>query len=111
MTAIPLLAGVATAVVFVIVPLIEGARRPGYDPSYHTISELSLGDRGWIQISNFLQMGVGTLAFAVGVKRTLNTPVGAVLLAIFGLGMVAAGVFRPDPIRGYPPGAQPERTR
>lgn len=35
--------------------------------------------------------------------------VGAVLLSIFGLGMIAAGVFLPDPARGYPPGV-PNRT-
>lgn len=110
MTETSLLVGMATAVVFVAVLLVEGARRPGYDPAYHTGSELSLGDRGWIQIANFLQMGVGMLAFAVGVNRTLDTLVGAVLLAIFGLGMVAAGVFLPDPIRGYPPGS-PTETR
>lgn len=110
MSEIPLLVGVASAVVFVVVWLVEGARRPGYDPTYHTVSELSSGDSGWIQVANFLQMGAGTFAFAVGVNRTLNTSVGAVLLAIFGLGMVAAGVFRPDPIRGYPP-ESPTGTR
>ena len=104
------LIGAVTAVIFVVVLLVEGSRRPGYDPTYHTGSELSLGDRGWIQVANFLQLGVGTFAFAVGVYRALNTPIGAVLLAIFGLGMVAAGVFLPDPIRGYPPGS-PVGTR
>ncbi len=105
MTETLLIVGVVTAVVFVAVLIIEGALRPGYDPAYHTGSELSLGDRGWIQIANFLQMGVGMFAFAVGVNRTLDTPVGAALLVIFGLGMIAAGVFLPDPTRGYPPGA------
>ena len=100
-----LIVGVAVAMVFVAVLLIEGALRPGYDPKYHTGSELSLGDRGWIQIASFLQMGVGIFAFAIGVNRTLDTPVGAVLLAIFGLGSIASGVFVPDPRRGYPPGA------
>ena len=100
----------AAAVVFVAVVLIEGALRPGYDPTYHTGSELSLGDRGWIQIANFLLTGTGMFAFAVGVNRTLNTAVGAVLLATFGLGAIASGVFVTDPIRGYPPGA-PTGTR
>lgn len=100
-----LIVGMATAVVFVTVLLIEGALRSGYDPTYHTVSELSLGDRGWIQITNFLQMGVGAFAFAFGVNWTLNTLAGAVLLAIFGFGMIVAGVFLPDPLRGYPPEA------
>jgi len=108
MTEALLVVGVGAAVVFVTVVLIEGALRPGYDPIYHTGSELELGERGWIQRANFLLMGVGVLAFAVGVQRTLNTVAGAVLLAIFGFGMLVAGVFAPDPIRGYPPGARSE---
>jgi Protein of unknown function (DUF998) len=105
-TAMLLLVGVAAAVVFAAVLLIEGARRPGYDPAYHTGSELALGERGWIVRANFFLMGVGMLAFAVGVARTLDGLLGAVLLAIFGVGAIVAGVFVPDPIRGYPPGAR-----
>lgn len=104
-TETPLLLGAGAAVVFVVVLLIEGALRPSYDPTYHTGSALSLGNRGWIQIVNFLLLGVGVVGFAVGVYRSLNSTVGAVLLAIFGLGMIAAGVFVMDPMRGYPPGA------
>jgi hypothetical protein len=53
-------------------------------------------------------MGAGGLAFAVGVYWILDTIVGAVLLAIFGLGLMVAGAFTPDAVRGYPPGAQSE---
>ena len=100
-----LLVGVAAAIVFAAALLIEGARRPGYDPIYHTGSELDLGERGWVQRANFLLMGVGVFAFAAGVNRTLNTDVGAALLATFGFGMIVAGVFVPDAVRGYPPGS------
>lgn len=106
MTEVLLLLGVGAAVVFVAALLIEGALRPGYDPVYHTGSELELGERGWIQRANFFLMGGGAIAFAVGVHGTLDTVFGAVLLAIFGFGMIVAGVFAPDPIRGYPPGAR-----
>lgn len=105
MTETLLIFGATAAAVFVAVLLIEGALRPGYDPTYHTGSALSLGERGWIQIANFLQLGMGMFAFAVGVHQTLNSVVGAVLVAIFGLGAIVAGVFRMDPMRGYPPGA------
>lgn len=103
-----LLLGVATAVVFVAVILIEGALRPGYEPMYHTGSELELGERGWIQRANFLLMGGGVFALALGVERSLGSTVGALLLGIFGLGMIIAGVFPPDPMRGYPPGSTVE---
>lgn len=104
-TDVLLFGGVAGAVVFYAVLLVEGALRPGYDPIYHTGSELMLGDRGWIQRASFFLMGAGVCAFAFGVYRTLNSVVGAVLLAIFGLGLIVAGAFAPDPVRGYPPGA------
>jgi hypothetical protein len=106
MTETLLIVGVAATVVSVAVLLIEGALRRGYDPTYHTVSALSLGDRGWIQIANFLQLGVGMFAFAAGVHQALNSVVATVMVAIFGLGAIVAGVFRMDPMRGYPPGAQ-----
>lgn len=87
-----LIVGVAATVVSLAVLLIEGALRPGYHSTYHTVSALSLGDRGWIQIANFLQLGAGMFAFAVAVHWTLNSVVGAVLLAIFGLRSIVAGV-------------------
>lgn len=105
MTAPLILVGMAASVLFVGVILIEGAIRSGYDPIYHTGSELELGERGWVQRTNFFVVGVGILAFAVGVNRTLDTLVGALLLTIFGLGLFVAGIFPPDPVCGYPPGA------
>jgi hypothetical protein len=105
MTETLLIIGMATAVVFVVVILVEGARRPGYDPIYHTGSELELGPRGWVQKANFFLVGTGMFAFAVGVHDTLDTLAGATLLSIFGLGMIVAGAFAPDAVRGYPPGA------
>lgn len=105
MTETLLLAGVAAAALFVAVLLVEGDRRPGYDPIYHTGSELELGERGWVQRANFFLAGGGALAFAVGAERALDNLVGPVLLAVFGMGLVVAGMFAPDPVRGYPPGA------
>ena len=93
---------------FPAVVLIEGARRPSFDPIYHTGSELELGEWGWIQRANFFVTGIGMFAFAVGVARTLDSAVGPVLLALFGVGMIIAGVFAPDAVRGYPPGAGSE---
>lgn len=67
MTESLLLGGVAAAVVFFAVLLIEGTLRRGYDPIYHTGSELELGERGWVQRANFFLIGGGAFAFAVGV--------------------------------------------
>ena len=60
-TDVLLLAGVATAIVFAAVLLVEGARRPGYDPSFHTGSELDLGEWGLGTESQFFAHGPGSV--------------------------------------------------
>jgi hypothetical protein len=103
-TQVLLASGALSAIVFAVALLIEGARRPGYVSAYHTGSALSLGDHGWIQRANFLQLGLGSIAFAVGVRRELGDRLGSILLGIFGLGMMVSGTFVMDRMRGYPPG-------
>jgi Protein of unknown function (DUF998) len=99
-----LLLGVASAVVSVVVLFIEGAIRPGYDPGYHTGSELQLGDRGWVQIANFLQMGAREPPPSHSAYiRSLGMAIGAALLGVFAFGMIVAGFLLPDAARGYPP--------
>ena len=110
-TAALLLFGAAAMVLFVVVMTLEGARRPGYDAAHHTGSELELGPGGWIQRANFLLVGCGFAAVAVGVQRTLQTTTGAVLLGVAALGLVMAAIFAPDPVRGYPPGASSRTAR
>ena len=46
--------GIVGSTMFVFVFLLDGATRIGYDPLYHPVSALSLGDRGWLQIANFI---------------------------------------------------------
>ncbi len=106
-----LLFGAATAVVFVVVVTAEGARRPGYHAVYHTGSELELGPGGWIQRVNFLLVGVGFAAIAVGVQRALETTASAVLIALAALALVVAAIFAPDPVRGFPADASTRTAR
>jgi Protein of unknown function (DUF998) len=103
--------GVIGPPLFVIVFLLEGATRPGYSAWRHYVSQLSLGAGGWMQIANFLLCGLLSLCFARGLRRTLQGGTGAtwgpLLLAVFGLGLIVAGIFVTDPALGYPPGASP----
>lgn len=107
-TRVLLACGALGGPLFVVVLLIQGATRPGYSPMRHPGSLLSLGDQGWIQITNFLVTGLLMLAFAVGLRRALGSGRGSrwgpLLLAGYGLGLLAAGVFVTDPLLGYPPG-------
>jgi hypothetical protein len=95
--------GAVGAPLFVVVLLVEGALRPGYDPLYQPGSALSLGDRGWIQIASFLITGLLMVVFAIGVRAVLGTMAG-IALGVFGLSLIVSGVFPMDAMRGYPPG-------
>jgi hypothetical membrane protein len=100
--------GAIGPLLFVVVFLVEGATRPDYDAWRTTISTLSWGDLGWIQIVSFVLFGLLMLSFAVGLRRALRTGLGAlsgpILLFIAGLGLIIAGPFVTDPVLGYPPG-------
>jgi hypothetical protein len=101
--------GVVGPLLFIAVFLVEGATRPGYSVWRNYVSELALSDRGWEQIANFLVCGVLCVAFAFGLRRVWRAGRASVwgprLVGVFGLGLVAAGVFVTDPARGYPAGA------
>jgi hypothetical protein len=105
-----LICGFAPLLFFVAI-LIQDALRTGYDPINHSGSELSNGDWGWVQITNFVVTGLLTMAFAVGVRRVLDKGRGLraipIVTGILGFCLIIAGVFVTDPDAGFPPGVQP----
>lgn len=108
-TRLLLACGAVAGPLFMVVSLVQAFTRPGFDLNRQAISMLSLGDLGWIQIANFLITGGLALALALGVRRALHPgragTWGALLLGAYGVGLIAAGVFHPDPAYGFPPGA------
>jgi hypothetical protein len=109
-----LVCGVIAGPLFVSAFLVQGAIRPDYNPLRHSISTLALGSEvGWIQSLNFLVAGLLTLAFAVGVRRVLwprkVSIWGPLLIGLWAVGLLGAGVFVTDPTAGYPPGT-PAKT-
>jgi len=88
--------------------LVQMLTRPGFDIRRHAISLLSLGDVGWIQVVNFIVAGTLLVAGALGMRRALNGgrggASGPLLVCAFGLGLIGAGLFAPDPLNGFPPG-------
>ncbi len=113
-TRLLLACGMIGPLLFVVVFLLEGATRPNYSPWHHFVSSLSQGEQGWMQIINFLVCGVLMLCFAIGLRRVFREGKGStwgpILLGIFGLALITAGLFVTDPILGYPPGAASEGT-
>lgn len=66
------------------------------------MSALALGARGWVQTANFILCGA--VIAAGGAAITAQAwPLG-LATAVFGAALVASGLFRMDPMRGYPPG-------
>ena len=104
--------GVALAPLFYVVVAIQMLTRLGFDIRIHPLSLLSLGDAGWIQVVNFVLTGVLAIACCVGMRRALRNARGGtwgpLLIGLFGLGMIAAGLFPPDPLLAFPPGTVAE---
>lgn len=88
-------AGMFGSALFVAVFTIEGWLRPGYDAKARFISELSLGPRGWIQITSFIVFGVLFLIFARGVAAEFRegkaSRFGPLLLTIIGFSFLVSG--------------------
>lgn len=87
-----LLSGAITGPLYIIVALIQAFTRPGFDLTRHSVSLLSLGDSGWIQITNFLLSGLLVIAGAVGLRRSIDAGPGSVwdphLIALYGLSLI-----------------------
>src|SRR5688572_20571561 len=89
--------GIIGPLLCVTIFLIEGVTRPGYNPWRNWVSELSLGEQGWINITNLAVSGLLILGFALALQRAFPSgPAsrwGPRLVALFGVSVLLAGVF------------------
>jgi hypothetical protein len=97
--------GVVAGPFYLVVGLAQALTRDGFDLSRHPLSVLMLGDWGWVQRLNFILSALMTLAAAVGFVRAMGSRFPGVLLGVFGSCVLLSGVFAPDPMAGFPPGA------
>jgi hypothetical protein len=101
--------GTLAGPLFIGVALLQILTRQGFDLGRQPISLLSLGDRGWVQIANFELTGLFAIGGAVGLRQALRSvraaTWGPLCFGIYGLGLILAGIFHPDPSMGFPPGA------
>ena len=100
--------GVIAGPLYILVALIQALTRQGFDITHHDVSLLSNGHLGWIQITNFLVSGLLVISGAIGMRQALQSGPGRVwgplLVGIYGLGLIGAGIFVADPMHGFPPG-------
>jgi hypothetical membrane protein len=96
--------GVIAGPIYVAASLLQALTRQGFDLTRHAWSLLSDGALGWIQITNFVLAGLMTVAAAVGLRRAGVGRWLPRLVGVYGVSLVAAGVFRADPALGFPAG-------
>ena len=104
--------GVVAGPFYIVFGLILALTRDGFDLTRHSLSLLSLGEGGWLQILNFALTGIMVIVAGWGLLRA---PTGrsrgtGIAVIIAGTALVLAGVFRPDPVAGFPPGAEATAT-
>jgi hypothetical protein len=99
-----LLCGMIAGPLFLIVFLIEGALRAGYNALRQPVSALALGNRGWVQRVNFMATGVLMLACAFGLHLaplSHSSFWAPFLIGLYALGLIGAGIFVTD-VTGLP---------
>ncbi len=98
--------GVVVGPFYLAVGLAQAFVREGFDFSRHPLSVLENGRGGWIQIANLALSGLMVIAAAAGFRRVLGDKARALswFLGAYGAGMIAAAVFRADPMDGFPVG-------
>jgi hypothetical membrane protein len=102
------LCGIIAPLLFTLVVVIASLLRPGYSQTHNFISDLGVGSYAVIQNANFVAFGLLSIGFALGLRGGLPGPQGRSLkagigfVAIFGLGIVFAGVFPEDYLSEIP---------
>lgn len=104
--------GMLAGPLYLGVSLVEAFTRPGFDITRHDLSLLSNGEQGWIHITNLIVNGLLVIGGAVGMRQALGAgrgkTWGPMLLGLYGVGLIGAGIFVADPAFGFPPGTPAE---
>lgn len=99
--------GIFAGPLYIGLAIIQMILRPEFDMTRHSLSLMSNGELGWIQITNFIATGLLVIGAAVGVRKILKKELGStwgpLMLGLYGIGLIAAGIFKADPMGGFPP--------
>lgn len=98
--------GVVAGPFYVVFGLVLAVTRDGFELSRHALSLLTLGEWGWLQTLNFVLTGIMVVVAGWGMLRAVTGRGrgSGVAVIIAGCTIAFAGVFRPDPVAGFPPG-------
>jgi Protein of unknown function (DUF998) len=103
-----LLCGIIAGPLYMAVSLAQAFTRANFDITRHALSLLTNGGLGWLQIANFIITGLLITAAAFGMRQALSSGSGRfwgpLLVGIFGVSFIGAGMFPPDPALGFPVG-------
>ena len=86
--------------------VVASLLRPGYSQFHNFISDLGVGPYAIIQNANFVIFGLLSIGFALGLRGALPAPqqralkASVVLVVIFGIGVLLAGVFPENYLSG-----------
>ncbi|MEV0694883.1 DUF998 domain-containing protein [Streptomyces sp. NPDC050388] len=105
--------GAVAGPLFLVLGVAQGLARDGFDFTRNAVSQLALGETGWIQTVNFLLTGALLIVGAAGLRRALRGATGGTwgpaLVGVFGASFWAAAIFPADAGAGFPAGA-PDAT-
>lgn len=68
-TKLLLAGGVLAGPIYILVGMTQIVTREGFDVTRHPLSMMSLGDLGWVQITNFIVTGLLVIAGAISLRR------------------------------------------
>ncbi|MDX3533014.1 DUF998 domain-containing protein [Streptomyces sp. MB09-01] len=104
-----LVGGMAAGPLFLGAAIVQSFARDGFDFGRNAISQLALGESGWVQTVNFSLAGALLIAGAAGLRRVVGGDAGGtwgpVLVGVFGISFWAAAAFPADAGAGFPVGA------
>jgi hypothetical protein len=100
--------GAVAGPLYVGIGFLEMLFREGFDIRRHSLSLMSNGEWGWVHITLLIISGILTIAGAIGIRKvtkgTLGSIWASILITVYGLGLVGAGIFVADPMDGFPIG-------
>ncbi len=104
--------GLVAGPLFLVTGCAQGFAREGFDFTRNAISQLALGESGWIQTVNFLLAGALLLAGAAGLRQVLRgTPGGTGARSWSACSLSPSGPLRSSrPTWGGLPAGAPEAT-